>query len=155
MCSSDLECLGGNGYVEESGLPRLYREAPLGSIWEGSGNVAALDVLRAITREPESVEALLAELDLAAGADHRLDQTISRLRKELSDAAENRARRLTELVVLTLQGALLVRHGHPAVADAFCASRLDGDWGHVYGTLPSGLDLPAIIARGTPEHAAD
>ena len=150
-----LECLGGNGYVEESGLPRLYREAPLGSIWEGSGNVAALDVLRAITRERESVEALLAELDLAAGADHRLDQAISRLRKELGDVAENRARRLTELIALTLQGALLVRHGHPAVADAFCASRLDGDWGYAYGTLPSGLDLPAIIARGTPEPAAD
>ncbi len=146
-----LECLGGNGYVEESGMPRLYREAPLASIWEGSGNVAALDVLRAVAREPSCVEALFAELDLAAGADHRLDQAISRLHKELGDPSEARARRLAELIALTLQGALLVRHGHPAVADAFCASRLDGDWGVAFGTLPGGLDLGAIIDRATPK----
>jgi putative acyl-CoA dehydrogenase len=145
-----LECLGGNGYVEESGMPRLYREAPLASIWEGSGNVAALDVVRAVVHDPRTVDALFAELDLAAGADRRLDQAIARLRKEVSDPAEARARRLAEAIALTLQGALLVRHGHPAVADAFCASRLDGDWGHAYGTLPSGLDLPAIITRATP-----
>ena len=145
-----LECLGGNGYIEESGMPRLYREAPLGSIWEGSGNVAALDALRAVAREPSSVEALLAEVDLAAGADHRLDQAIARLRKSLADPAEAHARRLAELIALTLQGALLVRHGHPAVADAFCASRLDGDWGHAFGTLPPGLDLTAVVARSTP-----
>jgi putative acyl-CoA dehydrogenase len=145
-----LECLGGNGYVEESGMPRLYREAPLASIWEGSGNVAALDALRALTRQPETAEALFAELDLAAGADLRLDQAIARLRKDLADPAEARARQLAEAIALTLQGALLVRHGHPAIADAFCASRLGGDWGHAYGTLPSGLDLPAIIERATP-----
>jgi putative acyl-CoA dehydrogenase len=145
-----LECLGGNGYVEESGMPRLYREAPLASIWEGSGNVAALDVVRAVVHDPRTVDALFAELGLAAGADRRLDQAIARLRKEVSDPAEARARRLAEAIALTLQGALLVRHGHPAVADAFCASRLDGDWGHAYGTLPSGLDLPAIITRATP-----
>jgi putative acyl-CoA dehydrogenase len=146
-----LECLGGNGYVEESGMPRLYRESPLGSIWEGSGNVAALDALRAVVREPESVEALLAEVDLAAGADHRLDQAIGRLRKLVSDPSEGHARRLAELIALVLQGSLLVRHGHPAIADAFCASRLDGDWGHAYGTLPSGLDLAAITERATPK----
>ena len=145
-----LECLGGNGYVEESGMPRLYREAPLASIWEGSGNVAALDVLRAVVREPEAVDALFAELDLAAGADRRLDQAIARLRKELADPAESRARRMAEAIALTLQGALLVRHGHPAVADAFVASRLDGDWGVAFGTLPAGLDLAAIIERATP-----
>jgi putative acyl-CoA dehydrogenase len=148
-----LECLGGNGYVEESGMPRLYREAPLASIWEGSGNVAALDVMRAVVREPSSVDALFAELDLAAGADRRLDQAIARLRKEIAAPAEARARRLAELIALTVQATLLVRHAHPAVADAFCASRLDGDWGHAYGTLPAGLDLAAIIARATPRTA--
>jgi putative acyl-CoA dehydrogenase len=153
-----LECLGGNGYVEESGLPRLYREAPLGSIWEGSGNVAALDVLRALAREPETAEAFFAELDQAAGADDRLDQAVTRLRKELADPAEARARQLAEAVALTLQGALLVRHAPPAVADAFTASRLaddSGSWGHAYGTLPPGLDTAAIIARATPELLAD
>ncbi len=149
-----LECLGGNGYVEESGMPRLYREAPLGSIWEGSGNVAALDVLRALTRQPETAEAFFAELDLAAGADGRLDQAITRLRKELADPAEGRARHLAEAMALTLQGALLVRHGPPAVADAFAASRLaddSGPWGRAYGTLPYGVDTAAIIGRATPE----
>jgi putative acyl-CoA dehydrogenase len=151
-----LECLGGNGYVEESGMPRLYREAPLASIWEGSGNVAALDALRALTRQPESAEAFFAELDLAAGADSRLDQAVGRLRKELSDPSEARARYLAEGIALALQGALLVRHGDPAVADAFVASRLaDGSdgfsgWGHAYGTLPSGTDTAAILRRATP-----
>jgi len=149
-----LECLGGNGYVEESGLPRLYREAPLGSIWEGSGNVAALDVLRALAREPEAAEAFFAELDAAAGADHRLDQAITRLRKQVADPEEAHARHLAEAMALALQGALLVRHAPPAVADAFTASRLADDsssWGHAYGTIPSGLDTAAIIARATPE----
>jgi putative acyl-CoA dehydrogenase len=159
-----LECLGGNGYVEESGMPRLYREAPLQSIWEGSGNVAALDALRAMTRQPESAEAFFAELDQAAGADRRLDQAIGRLRKELSDPSQARARRLAEAMALTLQGALLVRHGDPAVADAFAASRLaddsdgpggSGGWGHAFGTLPSGTDTAAIIGRATPEIVPD
>jgi len=151
-----LECLGGNGYVEESGMPRLYREAPLASIWEGSGNVAALDALRALTRQPETTEAFFAELDQAAGADRRLDQAIIRLRKELSDPSEAQARRLAEALTLTLQGALLVRFGQPAVADAFVASRLaddyggPGGWGHAYGTLRSGTDCAAIIDRATP-----
>jgi putative acyl-CoA dehydrogenase len=153
-----LECLGGNGYVEESGMPRLYREAPLASIWEGSGNVAALDALRALTRQPETAEALFAELDQAAGADRRLDQAVIRLRKELSDPSEAQARRLAEAMTLTLQGALLVRFGHPAVADAFAASRLaddsggPGGWGRAYGTLPSGTDFAAIIDRATPRY---
>ena len=145
-----LECLGGNGYVEESGLPRLYREAPLGSIWEGSGNVAALDALRALTRQPESAEAFFAELDVAAGADRRLDDAIARLRKEAADPAEAAARRLAEAMAVTLQAALLVRHGHPAVADAFVATRLAGDRGHAYGTLPAGARTSDIIARATP-----
>src|SRR5580700_10481733 len=149
-----LECLGGNGYVEESGMPRLYREAPLASIWEGSGNVAALDALRALTRQPESAEAFFAELDQAAGADHRLDQAIARLRKEVSDPSEARARYLAEAMALALQGALLVRHGDPAVADAFAATRLaegqGGAWGHAHGTLPAGVNTAAIIERAVP-----
>jgi putative acyl-CoA dehydrogenase len=151
-----LECLGGNGYVEESGMPRLYREAPLASIWEGSGNVAALDALRALTRQPESAEAFFAELDQAAGADRRLDQAVARLRKELSDPSDARARHLAEAMALTLQGALLVRHGDPAVADAFAASRLGDDsggfagWGHAFGTLSPGTDTATIVRRVTP-----
>ncbi len=145
-----LECLGGNGYIEESGMPRLYREAPLLSIWEGSGNVAALDVLRAMGREPETVQAFFEELDSARGADHRLDAAVDGLKTELADTAdvELRARRLVERMALALQGSLLVRFGHPAVADAFCASRLAGDWGVAFGTLPRGVDTGAIIERG-------
>ncbi|EOD67586.1 acyl-CoA dehydrogenase family protein [Amycolatopsis vancoresmycina] len=144
-----LECFGGNGYVEESGMPRLYREAPLSSIWEGSGNVAALDALRAMGRQPESVAAFFAEVELAAGGDARLDDAVDRLRKELTDLAgvEYRARRLVEAMALVLQGSLLVRHGHPAVADAFCASRFGGDWGIAFGTLPAGVDTGAIVER--------
>jgi putative acyl-CoA dehydrogenase len=155
LVAEALECLGGNGYVEESQLPRLYRESPLNSIWEGSGNVNALDVLRAVSREPEAVAAFLDEVELAAGADRRLDAAVERLRNELRDEEElePRARRLVERLALALQGSLLVRHGDPAVADAFCASRL-GDGGSVYGTLPSGLDLRAIVDRHRPRLAA-
>jgi putative acyl-CoA dehydrogenase len=145
-----LECLGGNGYVEDSGLPRLYREAPLNSIWEGSGNVNALDVLRALTREPASVEAFFAEVSLASGADARLDAAVDRSRKALVEADEAGARRLVESLALVLQGSLLVRYAPPAVADAFCATRLDGDWGHAFGSLPPGLDPASIVARATP-----
>ncbi|MBV9444859.1 MAG: acyl-CoA dehydrogenase family protein [Streptosporangiaceae bacterium] len=150
-----LECLGGNGYVEESSMPRLYREAPLGSIWEGSGNVAALDVLRVVVREPSSLDAFFAEADLAAGGDRRLDAAVKELRDSLADqdAIELRARRIAERMALVLQASLLVRHGHPAVSDAFCASRLGGDWGHAFGTLPPGLDLGPIIERATPKIA--
>ncbi|QGN45779.1 isovaleryl-CoA dehydrogenase [Micromonospora sp. WMMD558] len=148
-----LECLGGNGYVEESGLPRLFRESPLNSIWEGSGNVAALDVLRALTREPQVLAAFEAEVDAAAGADSRLDAAVRRLRTELADPGEVelRARHVVERLALVLQGSLLVRHGHPAVADAFCASRLGGEHGYAYGTLPAGVDHAAIIDRATPK----
>ena len=130
-------------------MPRLYREAPLVSIWEGSGNVAALDTLRAMAREPEAVEAFFAELELAAGADARYDDALALLHKELSDAdqLEYRARRIVERMALVLQGSLLVRHGDPAVADAFVASRLARDWGVAYGTLPTGLDTTTILER--------
>src|SRR4029077_4417679 len=142
-----LECHGGNGYVEESILPRLYREAPLNSIWEGSGNVNALDVLRAMGREPGSVAAFLEEVELAHGSDSRLDRAVADLKRELSDAdeAETRARRAVERMAVALQGSLLLRHGDPAVAEAFCASRLGGDWGHSFGTLPRGIDFRAVV----------
>ncbi|MCW7947248.1 acyl-CoA dehydrogenase [Streptomyces hygroscopicus] len=145
-----LECLGGNGYVEESGMPRHYREAPLLSIWEGSGNVNALDVLRALSREPGTVEALFAELALAQGADPRLDGAVTRLKGRLAEGSQAGARRLVELMALTLQASLLVRHAPPAVADAFCATRLGGDWGHAFGTLPDSAGLDAILARALP-----
>ncbi|MFJ6939728.1 isovaleryl-CoA dehydrogenase [Streptomyces sp. NPDC101132] len=144
-----LECLGGNGYVEESGMPRLYREAPLSSIWEGSGNVAALDTLRAMGRSPESVDAFFGEVELAAGADRHLDTAVAELRKQLADpaGAEYRARRITESMALVLQGSLLQRHAPAAVADAFCASRLGGDHGGAFGTLPPGVDTGTLIDR--------
>jgi putative acyl-CoA dehydrogenase len=147
-----LECLGGNGYIEDSGMPRIYRELPLLSIWEGSGNVAALDALRAMGREPHTVEVFLDELGEAHGVDHRYDDALRRLRKELSsfDDIEMRARRIVESMALLLQGAQLLRHGNAAVADAFCASRLDRDWGGAFGTLPPRLDLDPILDRATP-----
>ena len=147
-----LECHGGNGYVEESILPRLYREAPLNSIWEGSGNVNALDALRAFRREPESIAAFLAEVELASGSDVRLDRAVAGLKPELSEAghAESGARRLVERMAVVLQGSLLVRHGDPDVADAFCASRLGGDWGHSFGTLPAGTKFDSIVERHRP-----
>jgi putative acyl-CoA dehydrogenase len=147
-----LECLGGNGYVEESLMPRLYREAPLNSIWEGSGNVICLDVLRAMARGPEVVDAFFAELDEARGGDARLDRFVADLRRELGDftAIESRARRLVERLALALQGALLVRHGDRAVADAFCAARLTGDHGLAFGTLPPGVDVARIVERARP-----
>ncbi|WP_326653374.1 MULTISPECIES: acyl-CoA dehydrogenase family protein [unclassified Streptomyces] len=154
-----LECLGGNGYVEESGLPRLLRESPLNSIWEGSGNVQALDVLRALGgsphaagrrgREPQALNAFLQEVGKARGADHRLDGAIKDLLTELADlnGIEARARRLVERMALVLQGSLLVRWAPPEVADAFCASRLGGDWGTAFGTLPHTLDLASVVER--------
>ncbi|MGZ6697181.1 MAG: acyl-CoA dehydrogenase family protein [Solirubrobacteraceae bacterium] len=147
-----LECLGGNGYVEASGMPRLYREAPLSSIWEGSGNVMALDVLRALAKSPEALDAFFAEVGEAAGADARLDAFAAATRDEFTDpeALETRARRIVERLALCLQGSLVVRHAPAAVADAYCAARLDGDAGLNYGTLPAGADTAAIVARHTP-----
>jgi putative acyl-CoA dehydrogenase len=147
-----MECLGGNGYVEDSGMPRLYREAPVNSIWEGSGNVNALDVLRALAKQPAALDAFFAEVDLAAGADARLDAFVGGLRDEFTDmeGVEMRARRIVEKLALALQGSLLVRSAPGAVADAFCASRLAGDGGLNYGTLPTGVDARAIAERHTP-----
>ncbi|MER7804203.1 acyl-CoA dehydrogenase family protein [Streptomyces parvulus] len=146
------ECLGGNGYVEESGMPRLVRESPLNSVWEGAGNVQALDVLRALGREPLAMDAYLTEVGLARGADHRLDAAIRGLLTELADlaSAEGRARLLAERLALVLQGSLLVRYAPPEVADAFCAARLGGDGGAAFGTLPPTLDLASVVRRARP-----
>lgn len=146
------ECLGGNGYVEESGLPRLVRESPLNSVWEGAGNVQALDVLRALQREPDALDACLTEIGRAHGADHRLDRAVKDLFTELADldGIEGRARRLVERLALVLQGSLLVRYAPPEVADAFSASRLAGDHGASFGTLPRGLDLGSVVERARP-----
>jgi putative acyl-CoA dehydrogenase len=154
-----LECLGGNGYVEESGMPRLYREAPLNSIWEGSGNVTALDLLRALRRQEGAADALAAELGHAAGADRRLDAATRRLDAAVSALsgqepaeAQYGARRLAGLLTVTLQAALLVRYAPAPVADAFCASRLGGGAeslgpGVPFGLLPGGVDAGRILDR--------
>ncbi len=144
-----LECLGGNGYVEESGMPRHYREAPVNSVWEGSGNVVALDVLRAVGREPDSIDALLAEIGTARGEDPRYDAAVDDLLQSLADLddVQYRARRLVERMAVLLQGSLLLRYAPPAVADAFCATRVAGGGGHTVGTLPRGVDAAAIVDR--------
>jgi len=146
-----LECHGGNGYVEESILPRLYREAPLNSIWEGSGNVNALDVLRAMSREPETLEAFMAEVEPARGADRRLDIAIDELKKELANTndVEARARHIVERMAVALQASLLVRYGDPVVAEVFCGSRLTGG-SHQFGTLRPNPALRGIIERSLP-----
>jgi len=151
-----LECLGGNGYVEESIMPRLYREAPLNSIWEGSGNVICLDVLRALAKEPAALEALLAELESSAGSDKRLDSYVVGIQTRLTDTADNQslygygaaeyaARELTEKLALVLQASLLVRHGSPDLAEAFIASRLAGQHGQSLGTLPGAVNVDSIL----------
>ena len=155
LAAEALECLGGNGYVEESGMPRLYREAPLNSLWEGAGNINSLDVVRVLARQPESLAALLEEVAPARAAEPRLDRAAAAVERELAAAdpagLQAGARRLVERLAVLLQGALLVRHGHPAVADAFCASRVAGDRGAAFGTLPPGLDLATIVERATPK----
>jgi putative acyl-CoA dehydrogenase len=140
-----LECLGGNGYVEESGLPRIYRQQPLQSIWEGSGNVICLDVLRALERERESAAALLAEIGLAD------DPRLTTLAEQaLGETGESRARSVVERLALALQASLLIRHSPAAVADAFVASRLGDGGGRAYGTLEAGADLGSILERHRP-----
>ncbi|QEC48735.1 DNA alkylation response protein [Baekduia soli] len=159
-----LECLGGNGYVEDSGLPQHFRDSGLPSIWDGSGNVVALDVLRAMETDPEALPAFLAECELGAGADRRLDAHLARVRETTGALlggddtgraqrlaeAQFTARRTVEDLALALQGSLLVRHAPAPVADAFCATRLGGEGGRSYGTLPAGADASAILARAVP-----
>jgi putative acyl-CoA dehydrogenase len=145
-----LECLGGSGYVEDSGLPRLYRQQPLLSIWEGSGNVACLDVLRALEREPESAEALLGEIRLAGDA--RLDAAAERA---IGEADESRARAVVERLALALEASLLLRHAPAEIADVFVSSRIAGEGGLAYGTLPAAADLGSILERHRPIPGSD
>jgi putative acyl-CoA dehydrogenase len=150
-----MECLGGNGYVEESIMPRLYRESPVNAIWEGSGNVIALDILRVLVREPAAVKELQNEVEEARGHDPRLDRAIDAAfgGLDLSDA-EAGARIIIERMALATSGALLARYASPEVYEAFAVSRLDGDWGHLFGTLPTHLDFGAIIEPAIPEARA-
>lgn len=147
-----LEVLGGNGYVEESGMPLLFRESPLNSIWEGSGNVNALDVLRALQREPEALDAWLTEVGSVRGEDPRLDAAVNDVLAGLADLSdvEFRARRLAGQMAVALQASLLIRHSDPDVTDAFLASRVAGDWAGTFGTLPRGVDAARIARRATP-----
>jgi putative acyl-CoA dehydrogenase len=144
-----MECLGGNGFVEDGPFGRLFRESPLNGIWEGSGNVICLDVLRSVEREPESLAALLREIGAAAAGNAHLKAALARLQKEFDDRAnlESRARRLVELAATALQASLMLRHSDARAAEAFCASRLAGDWGRVLGTLPAGTGCAALAER--------
>ena len=152
--AESLECHGGNGFVEESLMPRLYRDAPLNSIWEGSGNVAALDVLRAFAKEPEGLPAFMAEVELASGANEHLDAHVAALKQRIGGLGQGepqwQARRIVEDMGLALQASLLLRHSPAFVSDAFCAARLGPERSTTYGTLPAGVDAQAIIDRALP-----
>jgi putative acyl-CoA dehydrogenase len=152
LAAEAMEVLGGNGYVEEGPMARLYREMPVNSIWEGSGNVMCLDVLRAAARSPDSLDALMAELGTAGGADRRFDAFCAKLEDEFAGRTphEGEARRIVERLVLALQGALLLKDGTEAIADAFCASRLDGESGRAFGTLPGVVDAARIARAAAP-----
>lgn len=148
-----LEVLGGAGYVEESMMPRLHRELPLNSIWEGSGNVMCLDVLRAMQREPNAIDIFLTELKETGGGDRRLDRAIAALQSDLSNPGEfeARGRQIVARMAVSLQAALLLKHAPNAIAEAFIASRLEGGWSGAFGTLPAGTDFHAITARALPQ----
>jgi putative acyl-CoA dehydrogenase len=150
-----MECLGGIGYVEENVLPRLFRESPVNSIWEGSGNVICLDVLRAMVKAPDSIDLFLAEVGKAKSGHPAFDAALGRLSAEFgrTNDLEARARRVTEAMALVLQGALLLQHAPAAVAEAFCAARLGGDGGMAFGTIPADTDVDAILERAWPGEA--
>ena len=147
-----LECIGGGGVMETSIMPRLYREAPVNAVWEGSGNIQCLDVLRALRTTPGVRDALFAELAAEQGADPRFDALVLRLRAEIDDDAdlEYRARSVIGLIALALQAGVLLR-GDAAVAEAFLCGRVASDAPFHYGTLPQGVDCAALIERGRPE----
>jgi putative acyl-CoA dehydrogenase len=153
LVAEAMEVHGGNGYVEEGPMPRLFRQSPLNSIWEGSGNVMCLDTLRALARQPKSAEALAAEIAPALGKNAAFDRHVAQLQSALRDAdgIEARARSLTQDIALAMQGALLLRFAPAAVGEAFCASRLAGEWGHVFGTLAKNIDFETILQRAWPE----
>jgi len=148
-----MECIGGSGVMEDSPMPRLFRESPVNAIWEGSGNVQCLDLLRALRKEPRVLEAYFAEVETARGADAALDRLTAMLLRDLQDHEdlEFRARALADRMALALQASLLVRHAPGFVADAFCRSRLESLGHHQFGALPRGVDCPAIIDRATPK----
>jgi putative acyl-CoA dehydrogenase len=150
-CES-MECIGGSGVMEDSPFPRLFRESPVNAIWEGSGNVQCLDVLRAMRTTPNVLEAFFAELGRARGANVTLDHYVTALRDEFSDHGdlEYRARDVTDRMALAIQASLLVQHAPSFVADAFCASRLAATGHHNYGALPRGVDGESLIERATP-----
>jgi putative acyl-CoA dehydrogenase len=144
-----MECVGGNGFTEELIFPRLYREAPLNSIWEGTGNVICLDVQRALRNTPETVSSLLDELWLASGSDARLDSAVRSLETQLRDGTQEPGdgRRLAERIAVVLQGSLLARYAPSFVADAFIASRVLGENGMCFGTLPRTVNYRSIVDR--------
>ena len=139
-----IECVGGNGYIEEHPLPRYYREAPLNAIWEGTSNMMVLDVQRVLIREPKAIEPLLDEVRVAAAGEPRLVRALARI-EEMIKSPEHSGRRLVSEIALAMQAALLTEYAPASVADAFCASRLDHDWAPTFGTLPGGADVAAII----------
>ena len=151
-----MECIGGSGVMEDSPFPRLFRESPVNAIWEGSGNVQCLDVLRAMHKTPDVVQAFFSELARARGGHALLDRYVADLQRAFTDLSdlEYRARDVVGRMALAVQAALLVQHAPGVVSDAFCASRLGGDNQHHYGTLPRGIDCAAIIARATPQRDA-
>jgi putative acyl-CoA dehydrogenase len=147
-----MEAHGGAGYIEEGVMPRIYRQSPLNSIWEGSGNVICLDVLRAMSREPDSIATLVEEIELAHGSNARLDSALDRVKHRLSSAIpESGARGLVEELAVALQASLLVRHAPSALSDAFCASRLGEHQAFAYGTIETRFDEDTIIARAMPQ----
>jgi putative acyl-CoA dehydrogenase len=153
VVAESLECHGGNGFIEDHLMARLYREAPLNGIWEGTGNVICLDVLRSMQRFPDCLPALLGELRLATGSDHRYDTALDLLESDLAGGLarhEGQARRLVERVALLMSASLLIRHAPPDVADAFIATRLAGGWSGHFGDLPHGIDAGAIARRAVP-----
>jgi putative acyl-CoA dehydrogenase len=147
-----MECIGGSGVMEDGPMPRLFRESPVNAIWEGSGNVQCLDVLRAMSRTPATVDAYFAEVETARGGHKALDLHVDALKKDMLELAdfEYRARDLVDRLALALQASVLVRHAPDFIADAFCASRLDSRGAHHYGALRRGLDLQAIVDRARP-----
>jgi putative acyl-CoA dehydrogenase len=147
-----MECLGGNAYVEEGGFPRLYREAPVNAIWEGSGNVVCLDMLRAVERSPETLERVLAGIEASSAGEPRLKSAVDGIRILLAEAARDqaRARAVVELLALTAAGAILQENAPPAVSDAFLGTRLYGAFRHSYGVGLAGADIDGIAARAAP-----
>jgi putative acyl-CoA dehydrogenase len=147
-----LECHGGNGFIEDHLMARLYREAPLNGIWEGTGNVICLDVLRSIQREPNCIPALVDELRLAQGADSRYDLALAALETDLSELIrhEGQVRRLVEKLALLISANLLLRYGSNTVADAFIASRIAGGFSGHFGDLPSTIDAGYLARRAVP-----